>query len=229
MSPAKCQGFFTPQYVNQQVEVVIYIVYSEIYIYDGKICLASKWTLETKLSCLNFMRDGLAFHWSQGSTISYLCFKRDGRCSDPKSNFNWHLWIFDIWREDMWLQHYLRRHTYVWKHRAWWSWSLRGKDLKWFTVYPMKYAHILWWRHQMETFSLLLAQWRGTLIFSLICAWINGWINNREAGDLRRHRHHYDVIVMAGLCCVLLWLCCSSYWMYVIGLGFSLVGPFNMD
>ena len=27
-----------------------------------------------------------------------------------------------------------------------------------------------------------------------ICAWINGWINNREAGDWRRHRAHYEVI-----------------------------------
>ena len=36
-------------------------------------------------------------------------------------------------------------------------------------------------------------QWRGALISSLICAWINGWVNNREAGDLRRHRAHYDV------------------------------------
>ena len=41
-------------------------------------------------------------------------------------------------------------------------------------------------------------QWRRALIFSLICAWINDWVNNREAGDLRRHRGHYDVIVM---CC----------------------------
>ena len=30
----------------------------------------------------------------------------------------------------------------------------------------------------------------------LICARINDWVNNREAGDLRRHRGHYDVIVM---------------------------------
>ena len=29
-----------------------------------------------------------------------------------------------------------------------------------------------------------------------ICAWINDWVNNREAGDLRRYRGHYDVIVM---------------------------------
>ena len=28
-----------------------------------------------------------------------------------------------------------------------------------------------------------------------ICVWINGWINNREAGDFRRYRAHYDVIV----------------------------------
>ena len=40
------------------------------------------------------------------------------------------------------------------------------------------------------------SQWRGVLMFSLICVWINGWVNNREAGDLRRHRGHYDVNVM---------------------------------
>ena len=34
------------------------------------------------------------------------------------------------------------------------------------------------------------------LLFSLICAWINGWVNTREAGDLRRYRVHYDVTVM---------------------------------
>ena len=38
--------------------------------------------------------------------------------------------------------------------------------------------------------------WRGALMFSLICAWINKWVNNRAAGDLRRHRVHYDVTVM---------------------------------
>ena len=69
-----------------------------------------------------------------------------------------------------------------------------------------------WWRHQMEAFSALLAivrgshrspvisphkgQWRGSLMFSLICVWINGWVNNGDAGDLRRHRSHYDVTVM---------------------------------
>ena len=39
-------------------------------------------------------------------------------------------------------------------------------------------------------------QWRGALMFSLICVWINSWTNNREAGDLRCYCAHYDVIVM---------------------------------
>ena len=37
-------------------------------------------------------------------------------------------------------------------------------------------------------------QWRGDFMFSL--TWINAWINNREASDLRRNRAHYNVIVM---------------------------------
>ena len=41
-------------------------------------------------------------------------------------------------------------------------------------------------------------QWLGALKFSLICAWINGSVNNGEAGDLRRHRSQCDVIVMLG-------------------------------
>ena len=32
--------------------------------------------------------------------------------------------------------------------------------------------------------------------FFFICVCINGWVNNREAGDLRRYQAHYEVIVM---------------------------------
>ena len=34
-------------------------------------------------------------------------------------------------------------------------------------------------------------------MFSVISTWINGWVNHREAGDLKRHRAHYDGTVMA--------------------------------
>ena len=50
--------------------------------------------------------------------------------------------------------------------------------------------------HRSSVNSLHKGQWRGALMFSLICVWINDWVNNREAGDLRRYLAHYDVIVM---------------------------------
>ena len=62
----------------------------------------------------------------------------------------------------------------------------------------------------MEIFSMLLVlcagnspatgeflhkgQWRGALVFSLVCA--NGWANSGYAVDLRHHRAHYDVMIM---------------------------------
>ena len=66
-----------------------------------------------------------------------------------------------------------------------------------------------WWRHKMETFSAWLAICTGNSpvprefpaqrpvtrsfdFFSLICV----WMNDREDGDLRRYRAHYDIIVM---------------------------------
>ena len=77
--------------------------------------------------------------------------------------------------------------------------------------------HILsWWRHQMETFSALLTICAGNSPVTgefpsqrqvarssdvfFIYAWINGGVNSHEAGDLRRHRAHYDVIAMVVLC-----------------------------
>ena len=50
--------------------------------------------------------------------------------------------------------------------------------------------------HRSPANSPHKCQWRGALMFSLICVYINGWVNNREAGDLRRYRAHYDVTVM---------------------------------
>ena len=49
-------------------------------------------------------------------------------------------------------------------------------------------------------------EWHRALMFSLICAWINGWVNNREAGDLRHYHTHYDVIVMLNHVLMISWL-----------------------
>ena len=50
--------------------------------------------------------------------------------------------------------------------------------------------------HRSPVNSPHKGQWRRASMFSLICVWINGWVNNHEAGDLRRHGAHLDVIVM---------------------------------
>ena len=86
-------------------------------------------------------------------------------------------------------------------------------DMQSVKQYAMLYICCSWWRHEMGTFSALLAicagnspvpvnsphkgQWRGALMFSLICVWINGWVNNRETGNLRRHQAHCNVLVMS--------------------------------
>ena len=49
--------------------------------------------------------------------------------------------------------------------------------------------------HRSPVNSPHKGQWRGALMFSLICTLINSWVNNGEAGDLRRYRAHYDVTV----------------------------------
>ena len=83
-----------------------------------------------------------------------------------------------------------------------------------------------WWRHQMEAFSTLLALCVGnspvtgefpakrpvtrSFDFFSDLRWINGLINNHEAGDVRRHRAHYDVNVMQGI--VLL----QGYWEHMV-------------
>ena len=49
--------------------------------------------------------------------------------------------------------------------------------------------------HRWPVNSPHKSQWRW-LMFSLICAWISCWVNNSEAGDLGRHRAHYDVTII---------------------------------
>ena len=59
-----------------------------------------------------------------------------------------------------------------------------------------RYWPFVWWIHRSQVNSPHKGQWRGALVFSLICVWINGCVNNGEAGDLRRYRSHYDVTVI---------------------------------
>ena len=50
--------------------------------------------------------------------------------------------------------------------------------------------------HKSPVDSLNKGRWLGALVFYLICTWTNGWANNRDSDDLKRHRTHYDVRAM---------------------------------
>ena len=94
---------------------------------------------------------------------------------------------------------------------AYWSWFITGLDNGWSKrqpafiwtnadvslstqpgIHPNEHSMSLWrpryWPfvrgiRRSPVNSLHKGRWRGALMFSLICAWINGWVNNCEAGD----------------------------------------------
>ena len=79
-----------------------------------------------------------------------------------------------------------------------------------FLLFPTPATHMMtsWYRNISALLALCegnstataefphKGQGRGALMFSLVCAWINSWVNNQEASDLRRHRGDYDVTVL---------------------------------
>ena len=76
-----------------------------------------------------------------------------------------------------------------------WKFRLQHDDVIKWKYFPL-YWPFVWGIHRSPVNSPHKGQWRGALMFSFICVWINGWVNNRKDGDLRRYRPHCDVIVM---------------------------------
>ena len=113
------------------------------------------------------------------------------------------------WPDHMipWLVLFTNPCSVIWPLWVWvFSWKIRNvltilKDDSHDDVIKWKYFPRNWpFVHRSPVNSPHKGQWRGALMFSLICVWINDWVNNREAGDLRRYRAHYNVIVMLLVC-----------------------------
>ena len=113
------------------------------------------------------------------SNVPYFSSKEKGICSQH---------IYRIWQIDNSDKHILE--TLETEHNH---------------VHHPPYDDVIKWKHFLRYWPFVRGihrssvnsphKWRGALIF-FICVWINGWVNNPEAGDLRRYRVHYDVIVM---------------------------------
>ena len=77
-----------------------------------------------------------------------------------------------------------------------------------YTIHLSKHDDVIKWKHFPRHWPFVQGiyrspvnsphkgQWRGALMFYLICVWRKDWINNRDAGDLKHHRAQYDVTVM---------------------------------
>ena len=114
-----------------------------------------------------------------------------------------------------------------WKHRQKWGYNLGIHD----DVIKMKHFPSYWpfvrGIHRSPVNSPHKCQWRRALTFSLICARIKGWVTNVEAGDLRRHRAHHDVILMIYFISYLGLFCVASFsaifgnseWLFIITKG----------
>ena len=109
----------------------------------------------------------------ESSSDRWIFFTKDQYCGKASM-----LWRYDIWNTPGHIT-YCTTHDDVikWKH------------------FP-RYWPFVRWIHRSPVNSPHKGQWRGALMFSLICTWKKRWVNNREAGDFRRHRGHYDVNVM---------------------------------
>ena len=74
----------------------------------------------------------------------------------------------------------------------------------WYQIHDgvIKWKHFLrywpnvWGIHRSPVNSLHKGQWRGALVFYLIYAWTNGWVNNWHTSNLRCHHTHYDVTII---------------------------------
>ena len=136
----------------------------------------------------------------------------------------------------------------VWCHQArshymnqCWPWSMAPYSVTWPQKMKLSLIQIndfvccqddvIKWKHFPRYWSFVRGirrspvnsphkgQWRGALVFSLICTWTNDWAKNRDAGDLGLHHAQYDVTVM--FCTVALLMYLGFCWRELLGVRWS--------
>ena len=154
------------------------------------------------------------WRWVDGS--SWFCWEGNGLTGTPEESGPWqnttaymteNMTLADAWWYDDWMNKPI-------------ACQIKGTNRK----YLLSRFHDMvaswqrnasWWRHYMHfprywpfvreiqrspVNSPHKGQWCGSLLFSLICAWTNGWFNKWYIGDLRRNCVHYDVTVISVHC-----------------------------
>ena len=140
--------------------------------------------------------------------LSWLSWTVVRRCrkifSQWQRSFQWQLWCH-------WLKLLRRRRIAIFiqgpvmrvECEEWTSWKRHDDVIKWkhFRVNGPLCREFTGHRWVPLTKASDAELW----CFLWYVPWINGLVNNREAGNLRAHRAHYDVIVMLRYVCHSMW------------------------
>ena len=128
--------------------------------------------------CFDFLNFGvISLWWKSGISLGWPTFYRNS-------------WFWDMYISYIYVYDELMTISLLWKEIPW----SHDDVIKW-KHFP-RYWPFVRGIHRSPVNSPHKRQWRRALMFTLICARINGWVNNCEAGDLRHYHTHYDVIVM---------------------------------
>ena len=115
------------------------------------------------------------------------------------------------WKKGQWVYSYFSEPVFHYTAVACRYLAIQFHDdvIKW--KHLPRYWPFVWGIHRSPVISPHKGQWRGALMFLWSAPWINGWVNNREAGDLRQNCAHCDVTVMSSWFCTQHW---SDSWMH---------------
>ena len=110
-------------------------------------------------------------------------------------------WVSNAENVSIWWRH----HEIQWPN--FWQWQC-SMNVHLMVSWAWNHDDVIKWKHFPRNWPFVRGihrspvnsphkgQWRGALMFSLICAWTNCWANNGDARDLGRYRSHCDVRVM---------------------------------
>ena len=111
--------------------------------------------------------------------------------------------------------HNIKQKSHLSLYHCWTGALMHDDVIKW--KHFLCYWPFVWGIHWSPVNSPHKGQRCRALQFSLVCAWINGWDNNCETGDLRCHHARYDIIVVAEevfVFIVLLFILLRAQWGY---------------
>ena len=173
------------------MDVITYLCwdYNKTMLVKGAPCLSCRWTwfksmIKSAIYAVVSLTGYILFSMMRDWIWTYLSLV---------FRTHWYSYSLILWQTSVFLS-FIYNVTFHAFLKYWPLSKVHGDVIKW-KHFPHNWPFVQG-IHRSPVNSQHKGQRRGALMFSLICVRINDWVNNREAGDLRRYHAHYDVIVM---------------------------------